>query len=278
MPKKDGSPQANAANRKQHSKAGPQAAVCANGHIGHPKGRQANQSAHADRAFNAAGPQAFASARDPAHLPGLAPPDQRGRAHALSRPRARVLQRCAPLPVPGRSRRRWSKLRTRAWDPATARTRTNSGKKLQGSLSQKQHLRLTHPRRPNRRSPSAAKRLRILHARASRGNRLCKAGVRRSDRLCRNGWQSPHDHRPDRPAPLSEGIGRAGELAREAVSRRTAMAGSRLETKKPASGSETGAIVRYRWLRGQDLNLRPSGYEPDELPDCSTPRHRKRAS
>ena len=27
----------------------------------------------------------------------------------------------------------------------------------------------------------------------------------------------------------------------------------------------------YR-LRGRDLNSRPSGYEPDELPDCSTPR------
>ena len=26
-------------------------------------------------------------------------------------------------------------------------------------------------------------------------------------------------------------------------------------------------------LRGQDSNLRPRGYEPRELPGCSTPRH-----
>ncbi len=36
------------------------------------------------------------------------------------------------------------------------------------------------------------------------------------------------------------------------------------------AGTLTGSTAL--WWRGQDLNLRPSGYEPDELPDCSTPR------
>jgi hypothetical protein len=31
-------------------------------------------------------------------------------------------------------------------------------------------------------------------------------------------------------------------------------------------------LQRANWLRGLDLNQRPSGYEPDELPGCSTPR------
>src|SRR5208283_4450725 len=30
--------------------------------------------------------------------------------------------------------------------------------------------------------------------------------------------------------------------------------------------------TREVWLRGVDLNHRPLGYEPNELPDCSTPQ------
>src|SRR5271154_2872446 len=31
-------------------------------------------------------------------------------------------------------------------------------------------------------------------------------------------------------------------------------------------------LLKLGWLRGVDLNHRPLGYEPNELPDCSTPQ------
>ena len=49
----------------------------------------------------------------------------------------------------------------------------------------------------------------------------------------------------------------------------------------PTAGAKTNGLVLCEigtnlrleiWLRGRDLNPRPSGYEPDELPGCSTPR------
>ena len=42
---------------------------------------------------------------------------------------------------------------------------------------------------------------------------------------------------------------------------------------QPALARCQSSMRHEDWLRGLDLNQRPSGYEPDELPDCSTPRH-----
>src|SRR4051812_14618343 len=50
-------------------------------------------------------------------------------------------------------------------------------------------------------------------------------------------------------------------------------AGERQATFSRAIDGHRPRLQRVEnWLRGRDLNPRPSGYEPDELPGCSTPR------
>ena len=41
--------------------------------------------------------------------------------------------------------------------------------------------------------------------------------------------------------------------------------------KKTPQRLRTAGFLSGIWLREPDLNRRPSGYEPDELPGCSTP-------
>ena len=48
-------------------------------------------------------------------------------------------------------------------------------------------------------------------------------------------------------------------------------------TKPKRKKARRGGRAFWVWLRGLDLNQRPSGYEPDELPGCSTPRHPSKA-
>ena len=111
--------------------------------------------------------------------------------------------------------------------------------------------------------------------------------VRRTD-PCRQGFQSlpagSCDTRASRLAPRALGS-RAFALA--AINRPSSRGSSipkqrtrhqHLENfagPEHAIGRSVIATERPAWERGQDSNLRPSGYEPDELPDCSTPHQHR---
>ena len=76
------------------------------------------------------------------------------------------------------------------------------------------------------------------------------------------------------PAGRPGKIGTAGACRRHAAGNLPACQIAGLRNEKALEN--INVFKGFLWLRGQDLNLRPSGYEPDELPDCSTPRQRVR--
>ncbi len=128
-------------------------------------------------------------------------------------------------------------------------------------------------RRARRRSRGARGLARRPNARL-RGRREAFA----TGRSCSGRPEAVHV-RPSRSGAVAVRVGRGRPIVVPAGS--AGRSGSEAEAGAVRAGwvGGRGSSGRARvgcggagWLRGQDLNLRPSGYAPDELPGCSTPR------
>jgi hypothetical protein len=77
-------------------------------------------------------------------------------------------------------------------------------------------------------------------------------------------------------------IAQSASLTASLICREVSRSGELCGKLRGAVQTKTGAFsmksARIYWLRGGDLNPRPLGYEPNELPDCSTPRHGRLAA
>ena len=112
---------------------------------------------------------------------------------------------------------------------------------------------------------------------------LARPAARRRVPLARGRRRHPH-HSADARTRQHPANAALLERDRRGNAERT---GGELEERRPTASPGVGKLIGLVWfpncprfvpgnwkfwLRGRDLNPRPLGYEPNELPDCSTPR------
>ena len=74
------------------------------------------------------------------------------------------------------------------------------------------------------------------------------------------------------PTSLSTRLLESASRQRRLAWRRSTLLRQFRPAKRVVTVAKRLARIFGIWLRGLDLNQRPLGYEPNELPDCSTPR------